>query len=235
MPKYSMPPDSPSLFDGKVCTKCGVWKLSSEFTRNNRTPDGRGPQCKTCHMDYYRSDREALNERRRAYYREHKEEAAARTRLDYIAKREERLAYAKAYREAHADRIRLFLRQYKETHKDRLKEQHRAYWKANADRSKIHKQRRKARKLGQGGTFTLQEWQALCLTFENRCLACGATGKLTPDHVIPLARGGRNDIENIQPLCLTCNLQKGTKTTDYRDPEQLAAFIASLRSNQHAT
>lgn len=38
---------------------------------------------------------------------------------------------------------------------------------------------------------------------------CGETEDLTVDHVIPLARGGTNAFENMQVLCLDCNLRKG--------------------------
>ena len=56
--------------------------------------------------------------------------------------------------------------------------------------------------------------------YEYTCLACRLQEpeiKLVPDHVVPIARGGANDIDNIQPLCESCNKRKGAKTVDYRD------------------
>jgi 5-methylcytosine-specific restriction endonuclease McrA len=50
-----------------------------------------------------------------------------------------------------------------------------------------------------------------------QCQSCGQTAKetdLSIDHIIPLARGGQNDISNLQTLCRTCNLGK----TDRLDP-----------------
>ena len=82
--------------------------------------------------------------------------------------------------------------------------------------AKIHAHRRRARLRAVSGAFTKAEWIALCAHYNHRCLRCGETKQLTPDHVIPLSRGGNNDISNIQPLCLDCNLRKSTKTIDYR-------------------
>lgn len=44
-----------------------------------------------------------------------------------------------------------------------------------------------------------------------QCQSCGKTKletQLTIDHIIPLAKGGANDISNLQTLCYTCNQQK---------------------------
>jgi 5-methylcytosine-specific restriction endonuclease McrA len=71
-----------------------------------------------------------------------------------------------------------------------------------------------------GKHFTTQQWRALLEYFGHRCLACGASAQadedLSVDHVIPLSLGGSNAIENIQPLCETCNSLKGATIRDYR-------------------
>lgn len=66
------------------------------------------------------------------------------------------------------------------------------------------------------GTYTNAEWNELCARYNHRCLCCGESRPLTVDHVIPLSRGGSNTIENLQPLCLSCNDRKGSRTIDYR-------------------
>ncbi|AUT02978.1 HNH endonuclease [Nostoc sp. CENA543] len=51
-----------------------------------------------------------------------------------------------------------------------------------------------------------------------QCQSCGKTGletDLNIDHIIPLARGGQNDISNLQTLCCTCN-QRKTDKIDHR-------------------
>jgi hypothetical protein len=43
---------------------------------------------------------------------------------------------------------------------------------------------------------------------EGRCVMCSSTADLQFDHIIPVAKGGANTVENIQLLCRRCNLKK---------------------------
>lgn len=56
------------------------------------------------------------------------------------------------------------------------------------------------------------EFKKLCEKYNWTCPCCGLkTKKLTQDHIVPLSKGGIDDISNIQPLCKMCNRTKGNK------------------------
>jgi len=77
-------------------------------------------------------------------------------------------------------------------------------------------QRRRVLIANAGPRCTSAEWKSLCDIVGNRCLWCGKAEPLTIDHIIPVSKGGRNHIENCQPLCRSCNSKKATKTMDFR-------------------
>jgi 5-methylcytosine-specific restriction endonuclease McrA len=52
--------------------------------------------------------------------------------------------------------------------------------------------------------------------YGEKCLACGSIKNIALDHIKPVSKGGENKIENLQPLCKSCNSKKGSKTIDYR-------------------
>ena len=73
---------------------------------------------------------------------------------------------------------------------------------------------RYARLKGAKGSFTVQEWLDLKAKYNYRCAHCGrheVEAKLTKDHIIPLTKGGSNSIDNIKPLCQSCNSRKYNK------------------------
>ena len=80
------------------------------------------------------------------------------------------------------------------------------------------KHRRRTRKLGNGGTHTLGEWNKLKKQYAFTCPSClkqEPEVRLTQDHIVPISLGGSDDIQNIQPLCKRCNCKKNTKIIKY--------------------
>lgn len=78
--------------------------------------------------------------------------------------------------------------------------------------------RRIARKKGASGSHTLGEWELLKAQYNFTCPCCFVSEpkiSLTEDHIIPLIKGGSDNIENIQPLCRSCNSKKNTKIIKY--------------------
>lgn len=92
-------------------------------------------------------------------------------------------------------------------------------WKGGKENTYMLLRKRRALKRNSEGSHTLDEWNKLKEKYNYTCLCCGKQEpkiKLTEDHIIPLSLGGNNYIENIQPLCISCNSSKRIKTTDYR-------------------
>ena len=87
----------------------------------------------------------------------------------------------------------------------------------NPLKAAAQRDRSRALRLNAEGSYTAEEFLALCEKYGNVCLRCGSGDfPLTPDHVIPLSLGGSNWISNIQPLCRRCNSRKNMRIIDHR-------------------
>lgn len=111
---------------------------------------------------------------------------------------------------------------WRANNRERWNELIREWRRANYDPAKNATSCNKRRaRLAERGSFTADEWVNLCSRYNMVCANpdCDRTD-LTVDHVIPLSKGGMNTIDNIQPLCKSCNSRKGVKTIDYRSENQ---------------
>lgn len=106
-----------------------------------------------------------------------------------------------------------------EKNRDRIREKSKQYYRMHPEKRQAITARRRTRLANAEGSFTPQEWREVKERYNFTCLACHRQEpqiKLTPDHVVPLAKHGNNYITNIQPLCRSCNSAKRDKTIDYR-------------------
>lgn len=112
---------------------------------------------------------------------------------------------------------------YRERNRVEIRSKNIAYFEANPDKKSRYRrinrdkwlpkavrwsQARRARERGAIGSYTDAEWSALRRKFRDICPRCGKLCTPSVDHIVPLSRGGSNDISNIQPLCLSCNCKK---------------------------
>lgn len=103
--------------------------------------------------------------------------------------------------------------------KEYQQKKHREYWENHKEHVLFKNHQRRMRKLGNGGNHTLEQWLLLKEKYSYTCLSCGQKEpniRLTEDRITPLIKKGTDDINNLQPLCLPCNLSKHDKDIDYR-------------------
>lgn len=96
-------------------------------------------------------------------------------------------------------------------------ESHRRWKKKNQQRMAHLRARRYAREKGADGSHTLEQWNELKSRYNFRCAHCGKEAPLTKDHIKPLSLGGTDYIDNIQPLCRSCNSKKWKKSNENLD------------------
>jgi 5-methylcytosine-specific restriction endonuclease McrA len=103
------------------------------------------------------------------------------------------------------------------------------------ERARHTAKRRRARLAGARGRHSEVEWIAKLAEFGGRCAYCDAVAE-AKDHVVPLRRGGTDDIDNIVPACHPCNSSKHTQTLaewyGFVEPERAAPRMRGSWSNE---
>lgn len=209
----------------KFCNGCKENKLLECFNFN-KTGKVKGKPFSRCKLCEFKRDKEYVSNNRlkvnsKAYKHQHKnkERTAAIRKRSYNKNRLKRIAEVILWRKNHPDKVKRYqaanYKKYSEARKKKTKD-----WNLkNTERRKVNQASRRARELKAGGFFSAKEWCGLKEKYNNTCLCCNRKEpdiKLTADHVVALSCGGSNFIENIQPLCISCNSSKGIKHIDYR-------------------
>lgn len=213
------------------CSRCKTGKPLSEFNRDRNRESGYYPTCKAC----------------RVIARASSGSTRPPLPIRHCNKCNEDKPFLDFHRSARrsdgfAPYCKTCIKAYHVSNIDRRRETNHEWYHANIasarntarESAKKHRAVRRqnsrnhwARKHSADGHCSAKEWSALCDWFGNVCLACGkAESVLQSDHVIPLTKGGTNHIENLQPLCHSCNASKGNRhATDYRNTTRLAEFF----------
>lgn len=182
---------------------------------------------------YYAEHQEEQNERSRQYYAEHKQQASDYGKRRRLKNPEKKREQDRRYRETHSIEKRTRDRQYKEDHKVERIQQSRKYYEEHkeeilaytkqyyqSERGIIAKRaashNRRARRKKAPGSHTTEQLYEQFMMQEGKCFYCKvelqhARNSWNADHVIPLSRGGSNDIENIVIACPLCNRRKHGK------------------------
>lgn len=139
----------------------------------------------------------------------------------YATHREQCLEASRSYAKAHPEYVRArSLRGY--LSRKRRGKQLRG---DNADATRLRNTNRRALRQASGERLPRGFLPALLSKQRGRCAGCGASIRngYHADHVVPLARGGKHEPDNIQLLCPRCNMTKHAK-----DPVEWRQSIGQL-------
>jgi len=167
----------------KKCTKCGQIKRLELFGKNKRKKDGYQSFCRDCHKNYYQANKNRFVNYNKKYY---------------IENREYFLNYRKGYYENNTE---YYLGRSNE-------------WRQkNPERTKSIAKNNRARRredVKHNGKLNVTHDDYLRL-YKQPCVFCGSDDNIEIDHVIPLVKGGKHSIGNLQALCRKCNRSKSDK------------------------
>lgn len=186
----------------KTCTKCGVTKPVSEFSKRSAARDGLRSQCKRCDSAGSAAWNAANPER---YRKNH-----AKWRSANLSKLREKTA---KWRIANPDKSREAIARWHKANPDCRRESS-AKWKAaNPEAVRTGTHNRRARKRANGGILSKNLSERLFKLQRGKCACCGLPlgDDYHLDHIMPLALGGSNTDDNIQLLRAICNMKKNAK------------------------
>lgn len=211
----------------KICTKCKTEKNIDCFGKKHDTKDSLAAICKNCAniktAIWRKNNPQKTKLQVKEWYKNNKEKSNAyhaKYRLTHPRKpntkwREENRVRINELRNLrhleNPEKRKMQNNAWYENNKELCKKKNAEWTKNNPEKIKIKNQKRRTAK--STGSLTATHIKAMYISQKEKCPVCKKSikDKYHIDHVTPLAKGGSNDIENIQLLCPFCNLSKGAK------------------------
>jgi len=194
----------------KTCTKCCQILPAESFSKSARHKSGLQSSCKACssvtNRAYYQANREEATAAARSHYQENKESIIAHSRAYHLQNRERLNANSRAYYQENKESINAYKRAYHLQNKEAENTRSRAYQKSHPEVFAKARHTRRANRLD-NGIFAITS-KELKRIQSSPCTHCSSTTNIHVDHVIPLSKGGRHSIGNLQALCQSCNTSK---------------------------
>ncbi len=212
MENHQFPLIIPSLKTYNKGCRCTICKKANAerqaLHRQTQTPEQKA-KTKEYMAQYYANNLEDHKQQMLAYRAKHLDELRAydRERNNTPKRKKQKQESTKRCREQHKKGNA----RWYEANKERLKAKSAEWRRNNPEHHAILTQRYRARKFAAQGSHTAEEWRAILEHFNYQCAKCQSTSDLTKDHIIPLSKGGSNEVENLQPLCRSCNAKKSNK------------------------
>ncbi len=179
----------------RKCVDCNnVFEVVSNQIRTKR--------CALCapkaKREKEKRSRAKCREQRRKYAIEHEAEAKIRR---------------EKWKKENPEKDRLSKLAYYHRNRDRTLEYKREYYQRHKSKSYEYCRQRLARKAKAAGRFTVIEFRTEIRRQSGRCFWCSRPleENVVADHIIPLSRGGSDNISNIAATCPDCNLSKWAK------------------------
>jgi len=214
----------------KTCSACGEHKPPDAFYKDRSRRDGLSYICKECAISRgkaYRLRNAQLIKEKHAVYREANRDALRAAGRRYMRLRREDPGFVRAEREnCDKEYHKAYSARHYQENKAEYARRHRAWYEANPGKAAEYFNRRRSIIRGQRDHFTADEFSELCASVGWRCVCCAKKTKLHADHIVPLSMGGANTIDNIQPLCKSCNSKMYTNTINYMADENSSSISA---------
>lgn len=180
----------------KNCTKCGLEKELSAFSKNAKAADGLQHHCKACKLAYQRANPKRA-ESVKKYYEANKDLCIARS----IASQRKKPAY-------YAEKAR----QWSAGNRERHLQNRRAYYVRNAAKDIERVRRRQGRIKDAVGVSVAEQAE-----IDGLYMFCQIFPDYEVDHIVPLNGkrvSGLHVLANLQVLTRAANRAKGNKFED---------------------